>query len=60
MVDCKLKSIELYCSMILEMWWALYKDFFCLVVKSSDFRVFHSQRQVVVKKYLFFRVGLLC
>ena len=59
MVDFKLKSKELFCSMILEMWWALNKDFLCLVVKSSDFLVFHSQRRVVVKKYLFFRVDLL-
>lgn len=49
----------LFCWMIFEMWWALNNDFLCLIVKLTDFCVFHSQRRVAVKKYLFFRVDLL-
>ena len=29
--------------MIFEMWWALNDDFLCLIVKLTDFCVFHSQ-----------------
>ena len=42
--------MDLFLSMIVDRWWALKSNFFCLGIKDVDLRAFHFQRRVLEGK----------
>ena len=42
--------MDLYLSMIVDGWWALKSNFFCLGVKDVHLRAFHFQPRVLERK----------